>query len=239
MSHPDGLGKSGCLGRLPTRRATVTVGFVAAFQGFSSDAIEFYSGLAADNRREFWTAHKSVYDTQVRQPMLALLAELEPEFGPGTLFRPHRDTRFSQDKSPYKTYQAAIVGPAPGIGFYVELNADGLLAGGGYHAHDSTQVDRFRKAVDAEDTGSALQAIVATIRDSGLEVEGDQLKTRPRGYAADHPRLELLRYRSLVTVRRFGTPPWLSTPATVDEVRDVWRQVAPLNDWIAANVEPA
>ena len=104
---------------------------MAAFTGFSDQALELYAGLEADNSKAFWTDHKAVWESQVRDPMQALLDELEAEFGPGKLFRPYRDVRFSKDKTPYKTHQAAFVGRVTGVGWYLQLDAEGLLAGGG------------------------------------------------------------------------------------------------------------
>jgi uncharacterized protein (TIGR02453 family) len=212
---------------------------MAGFGGFSKRAVRFYAELAADNSREFWTEHKAVYEDEVRDPMRALVAELEPDFGSCSLFRPNRDIRFSKDKSPYKTYQAAFAGISPGIGYYVHLDARGLLAGGGFHAHSPAQVDRYREAVDNESTGGDLSEIVAALRKNGFAVEGEQLKTKPRGYAADHPRIHLLRYKSLMASKRFGTPAWLGTPKALDEVRNAWQQVTPLSEWISANIGPA
>jgi uncharacterized protein (TIGR02453 family) len=212
---------------------------MARFGGFSNRAVRFYAELEANNTREFWAEHKAVYEGEVRDPMRALVAELEPDFGACTLFRPHRDIRFSKDKSPYKTYQAAFAGISPGIGYYVHLDARGLLAGGGFHAHSSAQVDRYREAVNGEATGSDLSAIVAGLRENSFAVEGEQLKTKPRGYALDHPRIDLLRYKSLMAGKRFGTPAWLGTPKALDEVWNAWQQVRPLNEWITVNVGPA
>ena len=73
------------------------------FEGFPVAASEFYQQLTVHNTREFWTAHRDVYDTAVRRPMLALTQELSAEFGQFKVFRPNRDVRFSKDKSPYKT----------------------------------------------------------------------------------------------------------------------------------------
>jgi uncharacterized protein (TIGR02453 family) len=212
---------------------------VAAFSGFGPGAIAFYEGLERDNTKAYWTANKKTYDQHVRDPMLALLEDLAPEFGEGKVFRPNRDIRFSADKSPYKTYQGAIAGPAPGIGYYVQVGANGLLAGGGYHSHSSAQVDRYRAAVDADASGRALAAIVNRLEEAGFSTEGEQLKTRPRGIAADHPRVDLLRYKSLMELRRFGAPAWMTTPAAVDEVRASWRALVPLNDWIVEHVGAA
>jgi uncharacterized protein (TIGR02453 family) len=209
------------------------------FAGFSDRAVAFYADLAADNTRGFWTANKAVYDSEVRDPMRALVADLEPEFGPSKMFRPHRDIRFSNDKTPYKTHQSALAGDGSGLGYYVKLDSSGLTAGGGFRAHSPDQVARFRNAVDAEATGVALSGVVARLREDGFHIEGDELKTKPRGYAADHPRIELLRCRSLMAFKMFGTPAWLASPAAFDEVRSAWRKVTPLREWVAANVGPA
>jgi uncharacterized protein (TIGR02453 family) len=211
---------------------------MTGFTGFPAEAVRFYAQLERDNSREFWQAHKATYDDSVRAPMVALLEELADDFGPGTVFRPHRDIRFSRDKSPYKTYQGAFAALSPGTGYYVELSSAGLLAGGGFHAHTPAQVGRYREAVDDEDRGAALEAVVAGLADDGFEVGGDRVATRPRGVPADHPRLELMRHKSLTVSRRFGTPDWLSTPAALDRVRATWVAVRPLNDWLDQHVGP-
>ena len=95
------------------------------FRGWPAAAVEFFEGLEADNTRSYWHARKPVYDDMVRGPMEALIAELEPEFGTGRVFRPNRDTRFSADKSPYKTAIAASFAR----GGYVQFSADGLGVG--------------------------------------------------------------------------------------------------------------
>jgi uncharacterized protein (TIGR02453 family) len=216
----------------------VRVDAVPTFNGFSDRAFDFYDELAANNSRAYWAEHKAVYEADVRDPMHALVAELEPEFGEAHLFRPYRDVRFSKDKSLYKTHQGAFVGLEPGIGYYVQVDAEGLLAGGGFHYHATNQVERYRKAVDDQSTGAGLEAIVTGLRDAGFDLEGEQLKTRPRGIAADHPRVDLLRFKSLMGLKRFGAPGWLATPAAVDHVRDTWRRLVPLTEWIILNVGP-
>jgi uncharacterized protein (TIGR02453 family) len=212
---------------------------VPAFAGFTDDAFEFYAGLERDNTKAYWAAHKSTYDEKVREPMQALLAELSPEFGDYKLFRPYRDVRFSADKAPYKTAQGAIAGPALGIGFYVQVSADGLLAGGGYRAHSAEQVDRYRAAVAADATGEQLVSIVDELDRLGFEREGDRLKTRPRGIAADHPRVDLLRHKSLMELKAYGAPDWVGSRAALDEVRATWQALVPLSAWIASHVGAA
>jgi uncharacterized protein (TIGR02453 family) len=210
-----------------------------SFEGFPDEGLVFYEGLEADNSKTFWTRHKADYDAHVKAPLLAMLEELAPEFGTAKVFRPYRDVRFSNDKTPYKTHQAALAGDGAGTGYYLQLDSRGLTVGGGFRAHSPDQTARFRGAVDAEATGVALADVVDALRASGFDIEGDELKTRPRGFAADHARIDLLRCRSLMAFTLYGTPAWLSRPAALDEIRSTWRQVRPLNDWVAANVGPA
>ena len=100
------------------------------FDGIPAGAFGFYADLEQNNNRDWWLEHKARYETLVREPLAALLAELEPRFGPAKIFRPNRDIRFSQDKSPYKTAQGAVASFQEGVGYYVQLSADGLLVGG-------------------------------------------------------------------------------------------------------------
>ena len=205
---------------------------VPAFTGFPPDALEFYVGLEADNSKAFWLDHKDVYERAVRGPMLALLEGLEEEFGPAKLFRPYRDVRFSQDKSPYKTHQGAFVGSEKSGGYYVQVSATGLLAGGGFRAHGSDQTARFRAAVDAPASGAELEKLLASLRRKGFELHGDRVRTTPRGFSADHPRIETLRLKEVMVTRDHGDPDWLGTKRALTEVRRVWRDVRPLVDWV-------
>lgn len=211
---------------------------MTAFRGFSDRALDFYAGLDADNTKTFWTEHKSVWETEVRDPMLAMLDQLEDEFGPAKLFRPYRDVRFSKDKTPYKTHQGALVSDpdaGDGVGWYVHVDKDGMLVGGGWRAHDTAQVTRFREGV-ADDDGPELADLLAKVTAEGYTVDGDPLKTRPRGYPPDQPRLDLLRFRQLLVTRRLGAPRWLATPRALDEVRGAWRTIRPVTEWVAAHV---
>ena len=98
---------------------------------------------------------------------------------------------------------------------------------------------RFRTAVDDDTTGPALAKVVATLRRKGFEIGGEALPTRPRGFAEDHPRIDLLRHKSLIVWRDHGTPQWLATAAVVRKVRDDWRAIRPLAEWFTAQVGPS
>ena len=204
------------------------------FDGFPERGLIFYEGLEADNSKPYWTDNRDVYERAVKAPMLALLAELEEEFGPGRMFRPYRDVRFSKDKTPYKLHAAATVDS-----FYVSLGADGLFVGGGYHQVAPDQLERLRRAVADDVQGPALERVLDTVRKAGHEVGGDRMTRAPRGYPPDHPRIELLRHRSLVASRHWEPAEWLHTRAAMTRVRDAWRAITPLTDWLQANVGPS
>jgi uncharacterized protein (TIGR02453 family) len=209
------------------------------FQGFGEGAVRFFEDLAANNTRDWWRANKDWYERDVRAPLEHLLDDLQAEFGEAKVFRPNRDTRFSKDKSPYKTSAAAVVfDPVAGDHtLYVQLSADGLMVGGGNHMPATDQLARLRAAIDADDTGSQLEAIVARIRGHGGEVGAhDELKTAPRGYGSDHPRIELLRYKGITGWFEHPAEPWLHTTKARDTVAEDWRALGPLNAWLAANV---
>jgi uncharacterized protein (TIGR02453 family) len=204
------------------------------FTGFGDGAVEFYDGLIADNSKAYWTDQRAVYEADVREPMQALLAALEPEFGPGKMFRPYRDVRFSRDKTPYKTHCGATAGP-----FYVQVGSDGLMVAGGYYQMASDQVARFRTAVDDERRGGDLEKRLAVLRADGLTVAGERLKTRPRGFDPDHPRIELLRHKGLYAWRAWEPDDVLHEPGTLDRVASTWRVLRPLAEWLADHVGPS
>ena len=103
---------------------------MTTFQGIPAGAFGFYEELQDNNNREWWQEHKAGYQSLVKEPLASLLAELEPRYGPAKLFRPNRDIRFSEDKSPYKTAQGAVASVQEGVGYYLQISADGLLVGG-------------------------------------------------------------------------------------------------------------
>ncbi|QDY90291.1 DUF2461 domain-containing protein [Arthrobacter sp. UKPF54-2] len=204
---------------------------MTAFTGIPAEAFRFYADLEQNNNRDWWLEHKPVYDAAVKEPLTLLLAELEPRFGPAKLFRPNRDVRFSPDKSPYKTAQGAFASVDEGVGFYIQLSADGLLIGGGCHTQSPAQLARFRGAVDAPASGEALAEIVDKVGAAGFAVEGERLKTVPRGFEKDHPRAELLKFKSLTAGVNVGQPDWLAGPGAVKEVATRWEALRPLVEW--------
>lgn len=203
-----------------------------AFRGWKDEALQFFEGLEVDNSKTYWQANKAVYENEVRAPMEELLAELEPSRGPGKIFRPYRDVRFSADKSPYKTNIAATLGEG-----YVSLSADGLGAGCGMYRMATDQLERFRSAIDDGKTGPELEGIVSTARGKGIEVTAhDTLKSAPRGYPKDHPRIELLRLKGLITWKQWPPAAWLGTKKAKDRVVAFFEDSKPLMSWLDKRV---
>jgi uncharacterized protein (TIGR02453 family) len=207
-----------------------------SFPGFPDEGLVFYEGLEADNSKTYWTQHKAAYDTAVRAPLQALVDELAPEFGPAKIFRPYRDVRFSHDKTPYKTHQGAFVAAGPACGWYVEISARGVRTGGGFYDASGSDLARVRQSIDHQTTGRQLQRILAKLEKAGYEVGGDRLKTSPRGYDVSHPRIDLLRHKSITVGRSYGFDPLIHTPALVDAVRKDWRALRPLVEWVSARL---
>ena len=193
---------------------------------FSPEALAFYDALAANNSRDWWGQHRTDYTRLIREPMLALIGALEDEFGPGKVYRPNRDMRFS--KIPYKDHCGAFVAIEDGVGYYVQISASGLLVAGGWYSPQGRQLARFRAAVDSLEIPKL----------PGFTIDGAPLKTRPRGVDPDHPRLEYLRMTRLIALKDHGAPAWLGTSKVTSQVRKDWRRMRPLVEWLADHVGP-
>ncbi|WP_183099162.1 DUF2461 domain-containing protein [Nocardioides pelophilus] len=206
---------------------------MSSFHGFPVAALDFYDDLEVDNTKSFWEAHKATYDNDVKAPMVALTDALAQEFGDAKVFRPYRDVRFAKDKTPYKTHQGAFVGAAPSTGWYVEVSAAGVRVGGGTYHASGPELAAIREGMAEEKSGKVLQRILRDLDRGGFEIAGDRLKTTPRGYDKDHPRIDLLRHKSLLGMRSYGFEPFVHTPELLDRVRHDWRRLRPLVSWMA------
>jgi uncharacterized protein (TIGR02453 family) len=205
------------------------------FDGFSPDSFDWFAGLEADNSKTYFAGHRDTYDRAVRGALEALLEELADDYGGRVkLFRQNRDIRFSRDKSPYKTrtYGVILDRPDSRASLYAEISREGLFAGSGYHMLDSAQLERFRDAVMDDRSGPELERAIA-----GIQTFGEALKTAPRGYPRDHPRVHLLRHKSLVAGGRLAPrAKRISRGAALDHVRGTWSSCQPMNAWLDAHV---
>lgn len=219
--------------------ATPTIG---TFRGFPPEAFTFYAELEENNSKAWFDEHRDVYERAVRLPLEELLDAAADEFGSdGKVFRPNRDVRFSKDKSPYKTHAGAVI--ADGYDdrpvFYAQVNATGLIAASGYYRMSRDQLDRYLRAVDDDRRGDELVAILDALRGDGFEVNGSVLKTAPRGYDRDHPRVELLRHKSMAVSIAWPVRTWMHTPAAWTRVAETWRKTADLGSWLQQHVGAA
>jgi uncharacterized protein (TIGR02453 family) len=194
------------------------------FPGFGPGALRFLRGLARNNRRDWFEARRAVYETEIREPMRALveemdirLARLAPELTGDprhSIFRIHRDIRFSADKSPYKTHAACQFyhcdagrgagqdAEGAGAGLYFQLADGDCFVAGGMWMPARPALDRIRDAI-AESPGEferLLRAPAFRRRFRRLDTEA-MLKRMPRGYPETHPAAEWLRYRSFTATR--------------------------------------
>lgn len=192
---------------------------------FGRGVAAFYRGLAADNSREYFEAHRDAYEKAIRIPLEDLADLAQPTYGPAKVFRPNRDVRFSKDKSPYKLNGAMTAGRLGGV--YASVSADGVSAGGGLYDPSRDQLARVRDAIATKrGAAAALQKALDRATGAGLELMGPSLKTAPRGYDPEHPRIELLRMQRFAALRR------LPLKATQDDITGVWNTLDPLLAWI-------
>jgi uncharacterized protein (TIGR02453 family) len=165
--------------------------------------------------------------------MVALTDALAAEFGEAKVFRPYRDVRFAKDKTPYKTHQGAFVGVARATGWYLEVAAPGVRVGGGIYEASGPRLAAIREAMADERAGGVLLRVLRDLERGGFELAGERLKSAPRGYAKDHPRIDLLRMKTVLGMKRYGFEPFVHTPELLDRVRTDWRKLRPLVSWLA------
>ena len=207
----------------------------AEFTGFPSQALDFYDDLEVDNSRTYWEKHKGTYDYSVRRPMVALCAALAEEFGDAKVFRPYRDVRFAKDKTPYKTAQGAFVEVGPATGWYVEVSARGVRTGAGFYDATGPRIASIREAIDDDRRGNDLAQMLKKLEANGWVIGGHVLKTAPRGYDLSHPRINLLRHKSLTIGHDYGFEPIIHTTELLEAVRDDWPTLKPFVDCVTAS----
>lgn len=182
-------------------------------------------------------AHKAQYLRDVRGPLESLGAELADEFGTARLFRPYRDVRFSKDKTPYKDHQGMFVERGDGLGWYVQLSADGLMVAGGWYSSSPDQVARYRRAVAQELHADQVAQLTEAVTKSGLTVGG--VAGGDLGRGASRP-ITLSwsgwRYRNAECRTAAELAAWMGSRRAATTIRDQWRLLDPLLDRLAGTV---
>lgn len=192
---------------------TLEFEFYPPFSGFPREGIAFLKKLKRNNNRPWFEKHKALYESLVKLPMQSLIASVQPsfaEFAPEyefhpkkSLFRVYRDTRFSKDKTPYKTHVAAhavLKGEKKGLGasgYYVHIEPGMVYAGAGIYMPDSDQLKKIRRAIaeNGEEFLSILRNPTFKRTFGSLEEEDSRLTRVPHGFPPDHPMADWLRYR--------------------------------------------
>jgi uncharacterized protein (TIGR02453 family) len=214
---------------------------VTRFEGFGRDVQTWFEGLEANNSKEYFAASRDFFEESICDQMAALLNELGEKFGGDVkMFRQNRDIRFSPDKSPYKTNTYGVLYGA-GIaaqGLYASISARGLVAGSGYHVMARDQLDRYRESVADDGSGTELGKLTAKAEKAGLELWGESLASAPRGYAKDHPRIALLRRKSLTLGASHAFGEGIGRADGLRFVTKTWRATGPVARWLDEHVGP-
>jgi uncharacterized protein (TIGR02453 family) len=210
---------------------------MAAFRGFPPGAIDFLRELEANNDRDWFKANRARYDELLVAPAKALGDDLAPACGRPHLFRPWNDTRFHPGP-PIKEQLGLAIGYEGAGGYYVELSLDGLFVAAGLHNPAPDQLARIRRLVDDARGAASLARAVAAAEAAGLRLNEPTLRRAPRGYPLDHPRIDLLRRRSLTVSRRHPLASWIHGAAAGRRIRAELEAGTPLVRWLRERVGP-
>ncbi|MEM6744357.1 MAG: DUF2461 family protein, partial [Pseudomonadota bacterium] len=173
------------------------------------------------------------FEAEVKRPLLALLDEFASRRGGAVkVFRQNRDIRFSKDKRPYKTNTYSIVSSEGRLPFYASISAEGLSCGTGFYDPTKDRLAALRAAIADEATGPDFEDALGRAEATGIERSGDALATAPRGFAKDHPRIALLRHKSLLLIRRLPPKRTLDGRAPFDFALETWEALAPARAWL-------
>ena len=209
---------------------------------FPAETLRFLRALKRNNRRQWFNAHRDDYEEYVRQPMTAIVERLAVDlrgFAPElvatpqvSIYRIYRDTRFSDDKKPYKTHIAAVF-PTRGLlkhegaGTYFHISPDDVWIGGGMYSPQPPQLFAVREHIAGH-----LRQLRAIVESPGFrqhlgELGGDKLTRVPRGFSRDHPAAEYLKFKQFVAGA--ALPATLATsPKFYRTVLAIFREVVPL-----------
>ena len=220
---------------------------------FSPKTLSFLRALKRNNRREWFQPRKDDYEQHVRAPMVAVVERLANDlrtFAPEliadpkiSLFRVYRDTRFSSDKTPYKTHVAARfplrgVPRGEGAGLYFEIAPGWVWMGGGMYMPTTADLHDIRAQIAATHP-RGLQKIVTSPRftRSVGELHGDRLTRVPLGYAKDHPAAHYLQFKQFLGACEYE-PSLATSRRFYPELLKVFKGVAPLVQFLNRAIEP-
>jgi len=213
---------------------------------FGPGLFDFLFDLDVHNERAWFESNRERYEHEVRAPMLAFITDLaaplrrhvsrhvvaDPRKQGGSMFRIHRDTRFSKDASPYKTWAACQFRHELGKdvhapGYYLHLEPGNCFMGAGIWHPDSTALAAIRERIDGDPTAWKRVRNARWLGEGGWEFTGDAVKTAPRGYDRDHPLIEDLRRKDVIVVKAFGESD-VTSPGFLDTYVEACGEAKPL-----------
>jgi uncharacterized protein (TIGR02453 family) len=250
---PSGDAASRGRGPWPRRRRRRSP--LTAFGGFPPETIGFLRELRANNRKDWFDAHRGDYEAYWLEPAKAFvvaagrqLAEVAPGIRAeprvlGSIFRINRDTRFARDASPYKDHvdfwfwegerRNAV------SGFFARLTPERLGVGAGCHGLDPERLARFRHAVADASSGAELAGVAQHLEAAGYELGGAALKRPPAGFTDAGPAGRFLRHKALFVHHDDPVDERVQTGAVLDTCMRHWNALAPLHRWLTHNVQAA
>ncbi len=231
----------------------------ATFNGFPRDLPEFYRELSLNNDRGWFEENRQRYDRYVLRPAIAFveamgerLRLISPHIvadprtsGAGSIFRIYRDTRFSKDKTPFKTYLGIFFwegsrNKMDNSGFYFHLAPTQLTLYAGIYEFPRDCLTTYRDAVVHPDHGDALRQAIQQVQAAGrYEIGGRHYKKTPAGYDPSHPNADYLLYRSLYASTGGDLPSQVFGADLLDYCLDRFTDMAPIHKWIVSVMEGA
>lgn len=225
------------------------------FDGFSAEAKQFLTDLRDNNEREWFNERKAIYERELKKPALQFIEALGERLklihpplrydlratGSGSLMRIYRDTRFSKDKTPYKTNLGIVFWAGEGKklehpGYYFHVSPDECWIGGGHYMFPKPYMEAYREAVADDEKGASLEAAIASVEAAGYPVWGNKYKKVPRGFDKEHPRAELLKHKGMFANSTEIPLDVFTSPDLVDVCFEHCTAIAPLFLWLATQV---
>jgi len=221
------------------------------FNGFSRKTFEFLNDLGENNNREWFESNRGVYEDYVLGPAQEFVIEmgerlktLSPTVSAvplidKSIFRLYRDTRFSSDKTPYKTHLGILFWDGPrkkleNPNYYVQLNKSSIFVGAGEYRFTPDLLRSYRDSVVHPKRGKELGGILNRITgDTAYKIGGQHYKRLPRGYDPDHPNSALLHHDGLYAYNESTLPEQIYSRSFVDYCFRMFRDMYPLQKWLA------
>ncbi|NQV56507.1 MAG: DUF2461 domain-containing protein [Rhodospirillales bacterium] len=215
------------------------------FSGLGGNFYNFFTELAANNKREWFNANKERYETEIQAPLIDLITDMaprlegvskcfvaNPKWNGGSMFRIYRDVRFTKDKRPYKEHAAVQFRHKAGRdahapGFYIHLAPDEVIFGGGIWLPPSPQLKSIRDAIAKDGAGWRKVTGNKRLKNVFGGVAGDGLTRPPKGFGADHPLIEDIKRNSFFAMRH-EKPAITRSSKFLDEIEDTFKAAAPL-----------